>query len=136
MFKKILVPVDFTDQNLAALDRAYQLAKWSHGTVTLIHVMERVENIPPEELTQFYHRLEENAENKMGQYAKTFTDHGIAVIEKFIYGKRAEQILRTAMEDQAELMVLSSHRVNRNEGWGTLSYKIAVLSPIPVMLVK
>lgn len=136
MFKKILVPVDFTDKNLSALDRTHQLAKWSHGTVTLIHVIEKVENIPEEELKEFYHKLEKNAQHKMKEYTRTFSEHGIPVIEKFIYGKRAEEIIRTAMEDEMDLIVLSSHRVNRAEGWATLSYEIAVLSPLPVLLVK
>ncbi|MCI0411896.1 universal stress protein [bacterium] len=136
MFKRILVPVDFTDKNLSALDRTYQLAKWSHGTVILIHVIEKVENIPEEEMKQFYHRLEKRAKNKMKQYATTFGEHGIPVIEKFIYGKRAEEIIRTAIEDEVDLIVLSSHKVDPAESWGTLSYKIAVLSPLPVLLVK
>ena len=136
MFKKILVPVDFTDKNLAALDRTYQLAKWSHGTVTLIHVIEKVENIPEEELKDFYHRLEKNAENKMKQYAQTFAEHGIPVVEKFMKGKRAEEIIRTAIDEEMDLIVLSSHQLAPAENWWTLSYKIAVLSPLPVLLVK
>ena len=136
MFKKILVPVDFSDKNLAALDRAYQLAKWSHGTVTLVHVIEKVENIPEEEMKPFYHRLERNAQNKMKEFAKTFAVHGIPVIEKFIFGKRAEEIIRTAIQDETDLIVLSSHRVNPAERWGTVSYQVALLSPLPVLLVK
>ena len=136
MFKKILIPVDFTDKNLSALDRAYQLAKWSHGTVTLIHVIKRVENIPAEELKQFYHQLEKSAQNKMKEYARTFAEHGVPVIEKIVYGKRAEEILRSAAEDEIDLIILSSHKVSAVEGWATLSYKVAVLSPFPVLLVK
>ena len=136
MFKRILIPVDFTDKNLAALDRAYQLAKWSHGTVTLFHVIERVENIPAEELKHFYDQLEQNAKNKMNQYAATFTEHGIGVREEIVYGRRGEEIIRAAIEEQVDLIVLSSHKVDTAQSWGTLSYKVAVLSPFPVLLVK
>ena len=136
MFKRILIPVDFTDKNLAALDRGYQLAKWSHGTVTLFHVIERVENIPSDELKHFYIQLEQNAKNKMNEYAKTFSEHGIDVKEEIVYGRRGEEIIRAAVEDQVDLIVLSSHKVDAAQSWGTLSYKVAVLSPFPVLLVK
>lgn len=136
MFKRILVPVDFTDKNLSALDRAYQLAKWSHGSVTLLHVIERVENIPADELKHFYDQLEQNAKNKMNEYATTFSNHGIQVKEEIIYGHRGEEIIRAAIEEQVDLIVLSSHKVEAAQSWGTLSYKIAVLSPYPVLLVK
>ena len=136
MFKKILVPVDFTDKNLSALDRTFQLASWSHGTVELIHVIEKVENIPEEEMKDFYNQLQSNAQNKMKEYARTFSENDIPVVEKFVNGKRAEEILRAAVEDNCDLIIVSSHRVNPAENWGTLSYKIAVLSPLPVLLVK
>jgi len=136
MYKRILIPVDFTDKNLAALDQVYQIAKWSHGSVTLLHVIEQVENIPSKELKQFYQKLEKNARAKMNQYAKTFAEHSIPVTEKIIYGKRAEEIVRCAVEDDVEVIVVSSHKVDAPQGWGTLSYKVAILSPCPVLLVK
>ena len=136
MYKRILIPVDFTDKNLAALDQVYQLAKWGHGNVILLHVIEKVENIPAKELKQFYQALEKNARTKMNQYAKTFAKHSVPVTEKIVYGKRAEEILRSAVEEDVELIVVSSHKVSANQSWGTLSYQLAILSPCPVLLVK
>ncbi len=136
MFKKILVPVDFTDKNLSALDSAFQLAKWGHGTVILLHVIEKVQNIPSKELKQFYNKLEKGAKTKLNQYARTFIKNGIQVSEKLIYGKRAEEIVQCAVEENVELILLSSHKVSPAEGWGTLSYKVAILSPCAVLLVK
>jgi len=136
MYKRILIPVDFTDKNLAALDQVYQLAKWGHGSVTLLHIIEKVQNIPRKELKQFYQTLERNARMKMNQYAKTFAKHSVPVTEKILYGKRAEEIVRCAVEEDTDLIVVSSHKVDVTQGWGTLSYKVAILSPCPVLLVK
>jgi nucleotide-binding universal stress UspA family protein len=136
MYKRILIPVDFTDKNLAALDQVYQLAKWGHGSVTLLHVIEKVENIPAKELKQFYQTLEKNARTRMSQYAKTFAKHSVPVTEKIVYGKRAEEIVRCALDEDIELIVVSSHKVEAPRGWSTLSYQVAIFSPCPVLLVK
>jgi nucleotide-binding universal stress UspA family protein len=136
MYKKILIPIDFTDKNLAALDEVYQLAKWKHGKVTLIHVIEKVENIPARELKRFYDTLEKSARKKMREYAKTFAEHEIPVTEKIVYGKRSEEIVRCAVQEDSDLIVMSSHKVHAPRDWSTLSYQIAILSPCAVLLVK
>jgi hypothetical protein len=53
-----------------------------------------------------------------------------------VYGKRGEEIIRAAVQEEVDLIILSSHKVDAAQSWGTLSYKIAVLSPYPVLLVK
>ena len=55
------------------------------------------------------------------------------------YGKRAETIVRYAEERGMDLIVLSSHKVDRDHpalGWGTISYRIAIVARCPVLLVK
>jgi nucleotide-binding universal stress UspA family protein len=136
MYKRILIPVDFTDKNLAALDEVYQLAKWGHGKVTLLHVIEKVENIPARELKKFYQTLEKNARQKIREYAKTFAAHEIPVTEKILYGKRSEEIIRCAADEEFDLIVVSSHKVSAPRNWSTLSYQVAILSPCAVLLVK
>ena len=136
MYKRILIPVDFTDKNLAALDEVYQLAKWGRGKVTLLHVIEKVENIPARELRKFYTTLEKNAHKKIREYAKTFAAHEIAVTDRVVYGKRSEEIIRCAIEERSDLIVVSSHKVSAPRDWSTLSYQVAILSPCAVLLVK
>jgi nucleotide-binding universal stress UspA family protein len=136
MYKRILIPVDFTDKNLTALDEVYQLAKWGGGKVTLLHVIEKVENIPARELKKFYSTLEKNARKKMREYVKTFAAHEIAVTERVIYGKRGEEIIRCAVEERSDLIVVSSHKVSAPKDWSTLSYQVAIFSPCGVLLVK
>ncbi len=55
------------------------------------------------------------------------------------YGKRAEAIVRYAENRDMDLIVLSSHKVDRDHpalGWGTISYRIAIVARCPVLLVK
>jgi nucleotide-binding universal stress UspA family protein len=136
MYKRILIPVDFTDKNLTALDEVYQLAKWGRGEVTLLHVIEKVDNIPARELKKFYQTLEKNARKKIREYAKTFAANEVPVTEKIVYGKRSEEIVRCAVEEGSDLIVVSSHKISAPRDWSTLSYQIAILSPCAVLLVK
>ncbi len=58
---------------------------------------------------------------------------------EIVYGDPLEETLRYASSWRADLIVLGSHRFSRRRagrGWGTLSYKVMLLSPIPVLLVK
>lgn len=57
MFVKILVSVDFTPKNEAALEVAVELARRSGGEITLLHVIETLA-LPEEEVRDFYERLE------------------------------------------------------------------------------
>jgi hypothetical protein len=49
------------------------------------------------------------------------------------------EIIRYATEAKADLIIAIAPRVdpkNVAAGWGSLSYKISLLSPCPVLLVK
>ncbi|HEY4587573.1 MAG TPA: universal stress protein, partial [Thermoanaerobaculia bacterium] len=68
MFRKILVPVDFTEKNEAALDSAAQIAGGSDlegSEVTLLHVVETIEHIDFNEMSDFYRGLENRASAKL-----------------------------------------------------------------------
>jgi nucleotide-binding universal stress UspA family protein len=58
---------------------------------------------------------------------------------EILYGQRGPEILRYAAEMNADLIVLTSPRIDPNNpgvGWGSLSYKISIMSVCPVLLVK
>ena len=143
MFRKILVPVDFTEKNEAALQAAIQTAshrdKEQEGEVTLLHVIETIEHIGFEEMADFYRGLETRAAAKLFAMEERFREAGVPVRHELLYGKRAETIVRFAEDREMDLIVLSSHKVDRDHpalGWGTISYRIAIVARCPVLLVK
>jgi nucleotide-binding universal stress UspA family protein len=143
MFRKILVPVDFTDKNDAALDSAVQIAAAAQADagseITLLHVVETIEHIEFSEMSDFYHRLELQAVAKLFALEGKLTEKGAKVRHEILFGKRAETIVRYAEEAAMDLMILSSHKVDRDHpalGLGTLSYGIAIVARCPVLLVK
>jgi nucleotide-binding universal stress UspA family protein len=142
MFRKILVPVDFSEKNEAALDSATQIVGGSaqeDSEVTLLHVVEVIEHIDFNEMSDFYRGLENRASAKLFALVERLEEKGVSARHEVLFGKRAETIVRYAEEKAADLMILSSHKVDRDHpalGLGTLSYAIAIVARCPVLLVK
>ena len=139
MYRKILIPVDFTEKNQAALDSAVQIAGSTEGSdVTLLHVVETIEHIEFDEMADFYRGLETRAAAKLFTMEETLRESGATVRHDVLFGKRAESVLRYAEEHGTDLMILSSHKVDRDHpalGMG-ISYRIAIVARCPVLLVK
>jgi nucleotide-binding universal stress UspA family protein len=142
MFRNILVPVDFSAKNDAALDSAVQIAGGNEaggGEITLLHVIEIIEHIDFKEMSDFYRGLETRATARLFTMKETLEEKGARVRHEVLFGKRVETIVRYAGEMAADLMILSSHQVDRDHpalGLGTLSYGIAIVARCPVLLVK
>jgi universal stress protein A len=138
-FRHILVPLDFTPKNQSALEIALELANQNDASVTLLHVIETIENVEGAELAVFYTRLAARAEAELANRAHSFERAGISVDRKIVYGKRLTEIVREARERKADLIVVSSHKVEPAaavQSLGTLSYQISILCDCAVLLVK
>ena len=139
MFHRIMVPVDLTNRNIPALQIAMKLARQNHARVTLVHVIATLEGESIEEFSSFYKKLERQAWDKLEGLAEDLVSQGVVVHQEVLFGRRAEQIVHFAMEHQMDLIVLSSHKIdlkNPAQGWGSISYKVGILSQCPVLLVK
>ena len=138
-FQHILIPVDFTEKNLAAMEIALDLAIASHTRVTLLHIIESINVEADDEMEQFYSRLRARADAELERLSQRFSGSGIAVDRKFRIGKRLQEIVGDAAERQVDLIVMSSHRPdlqNPTKTWATLSYQVSMLCHCPVLLVK
>jgi len=138
-FKHLLVPVDFTTKNQAALDIAFEIGKQNDARVTLLHVIETIENVPKEELKSFYDQLTARATSQLESRCQRFEDAGIKIDWKLRYGKRVFEVVQDAHDRKVDLIVMSSHRVDPAaglQGLGTLSYEVSILCDCPVLLVK
>lgn len=139
MFQHILVPVDLTDKNVAAISTVSRLASLNGAQVTLVHVIEVIEDADFDELSDFYRRLEEKARKRITSWVERLGREGVEASTRILYGRRSDEILRYAEDEAVELLVVSSHQVETERpgrGWGTLSYQLAILAPCPVLLVK
>ena len=140
MFKNILVPTDLTDKSVKALEIAAGMEKEDSRRITLIHVVETIDDGEgEEEFHEFYNRLADRAGKKMAELANRYGTDKIDILTEIIYGKRVPEIVKYASENDIDLIILSSHKIEDMEsmdGWATISYRVGILAPCPVMMVK
>ena len=139
MFKHILVPTDLTDRSVHALEVAVGIASLGACQVTLLHVIETIEDSEREQFEDFYRKLERRAERIMDRMAQPFRSDTFTILREITFGKRVREIVRFAHARDIDLIILTSHAVSTEDstqGWGTISYKVGILSHCPVMLVK
>ncbi len=138
MFERVLVPLDLSPRHLSAVDVAARIVA-PGGEITLIHVVEVIPGVGPDEDPDFYARLEARARAHLEGAKRRVEAAGARAEGVLRYGDRAEEIVRYVDEAGTDLVVLGSHPIDLEQpgaGWGTLSYKVGILAPCPVLLVK
>ena len=139
MFKNILVPTDFLDNDQHALDIAVRLCSMDNGKISLLHVIEVIQNTTFEEFEDFYSGLEKRSFKGLNAIIDRLDTKEMTVDPGVVYGNRTREIVRYAEENNADLIIMKSHKVDleeRSQGWGTISYKVSILAQCPVLLVK
>lgn len=137
-FKHILVPVDFTEKNKAALDIAFDIAVQNKSRVTLLHVIESL-GFDDSDVRDFYARLQQRAETELESLSQRFTEAGVPIDWKLRLGKRAAEIISFSETGGVDLIVMHSHRIDPDHATssiGTLSYQVSIFCACPVLLVK
>lgn len=139
MFKRILVPLDMSDKHKRALGMAAELAKQSQGAVFLFHVVESIPGLKEDEEEDFYTRLEAGAVHHLNRYARTLEAQGISCHQQVMLGHRVPNTTNHAKKIKADLIILTAPPFDAKHpvgGLGSMSWKISMLAPCPVLLVK
>ncbi len=139
MFKHILVPTDLTERDRKAMEIAVEMARCTTLKITLLHVVETIEDADTEDFRKFFKQLGKRAEAKLDILIDKYRKEGLEIEKQVLLGRRVFEILNFAAHSGVDLIIMSSHRLdsdNYSEGWGTISFKVGVLSHCPVMLVK
>ena len=139
MFKNILVPTDLSPKSAKALQIAMDMADSEGSRITLLHVIERIEDSEGDEFKSFYDRLASKARLKMQKMVVHHATKKLKIDSEIIFGNRVGEIVDFAQNRAVDLIILGSHKltkVDAVEGWATISYKVGILAPCPVMLVK
>jgi len=139
MFKNILVPTDLSDKSLKALEIALNMSAKCDCKITFLHVIERIEDSDDSEFKLFYDKLATRARLKMKEMIKQYNTRKVEIDNEIIFGNRVGEIVNFTYKHSIDLIILTSHKLNKVdavEGWATISYKVGILAPCPVMMVK
>jgi nucleotide-binding universal stress UspA family protein len=139
LYNHILVPVDFTEKNQAAITAAIQLARPGGTRVSLLHVIEFIDFPDDDEMSSFYEKLEKRSETELDNLLSLFANDDIDVTVDTVVNNRSKGIVLYAVDNDVDLIVMSSHPLDpekRSLGWATISYQVSVLCHCSIMLVK
>jgi nucleotide-binding universal stress UspA family protein len=102
-------------------------------------VVELIPGISRDEDRAFYDRLQKAAEHHLSQIGESLAAKKVPHHSAIVFGHRVEESIRFVAEKQCDLIVMTSPTFDPAQpalGWGSFSFKISVLSPAPVLLVK
>jgi nucleotide-binding universal stress UspA family protein len=137
MFRKILVAVDGSQQSNAALAIAADLAQRYRATLCLLHAFPHVSDLLG--MPQYKHLLE--VRSALGQQVLENTraqvGHALPVETQLIEGPPAPAILRVAVEDGCDIIVMGSRGHGQLAGLllGSVSSAVAQRAQCAVLIV-
>jgi nucleotide-binding universal stress UspA family protein len=142
-FKEIVVPTDFSEHSLRAIDYGVDIGEKFSSHITLVYVIEPLlqaadltwTTVDFEELNKA-HR--ESAEKQLKQIVAGRIPKGTPCDSTILFGKPFVEILKYAEEENADLIVMATH------GRGAISHilmgstaeKVVRKAPCPVLTVK
>lgn len=142
MYKKIMVPLDGSDQAENALIQAIQLAKVMNSTITLYHV---IPLLPPYvndgfggAYQQVYQDLQITGEDILEKAQQKYSLEGVPLDSKIIWGNAAEEICREAEKENYDLVVMGSRGLGEIKGFimGSVSNRVVRYAKCPVLIVR
>ena len=113
MFKTILVPIDVAHRSSweHALPQAIELAATSAGTLTVITVVRDLKAAFEGVRVSFQvDRMISAAHDKLVEIVSAYRESNVAIGEEVRCGSIGHEILTTAHERRADLIVMASHR--------------------------
>lgn len=140
--KKILIPVDFSETSMLAVEHAKKLASEFKAEITIIHTLETfssIANFPELNFDNTTTDLTHAVENKLAQFSEELkTAAGSKVETMILTGRVSEQINMAAKETGADLIVMGTHGASGFEEFfiGSNAYKVVSSSRCPVITVQ
>jgi nucleotide-binding universal stress UspA family protein len=133
LYQKILVPIDGSGHSKRALQEAIKIAKMTNGSITLLNVNTRSKTYAPNQPNN------EGAQNSVlidGQ--KLVQADGISVDTRLLEGNVVDQIVKTAKEENFDLIVIGARGLSKFEEilLGSVSHGVVESAPCPVIVTR
>lgn len=141
LFRRILVPTDFSDCSQQALALAIEMARSSDADLTIVHTCEIPAyayselSIAPGDLLS---PVAEIAQAKLDELVREVRERCPGVRGVLKLGIPWEQIVATAAEVAADLVVIATHGRSgvAHALVGSVTEKVVRHSPVPVLTVR
>lgn len=142
--KRILCPVDFSDNSDHAMRYAAALAGTFNSELTLLHVVAPVvavlpgETALPDTQQEDIDELAEACRERLEQTVGALTADGLAVQHKVLNGVPFVEIIRYARDREIDLIIMGTHgRTGLGHLLiGSVAERVVRKAPCPVLTVK
>lgn len=143
-FRRILCATDFSRASRPALDRAIALARQSHSTLSIAHVVSRFVVpfgdgfVSPVTYEAIDRRAHQHAQKQLAALVTRARKAGVRATGLLLNSMPHEQIPRAARRAGADLIVIGTHG---HTGFfklllGSVAEQIIRLAPCPVLTVR
>jgi universal stress protein A len=139
----ILAPTDFSELSKQGLRSALELAQSFGAKLLLLHVVDPppypVEGIVPSHLgATLLDDLERQASNELARMLSETPANKVEVARRVVVGVPARKIVEVAEEEQAALIVMTTHgRTGLSHlVMGSVAEKVVRTSPCPVLTIR
>jgi nucleotide-binding universal stress UspA family protein len=140
---KILVPIDFSEVSIHALEHAVLIARQANAEILLLHVFESYShNTMLDMVVDFPDIVQKGIEDKMNEVKQRNPKlEGVTIHSRVEMGKIHTEIERVAKEEDAKLIVMGTHGVTgvTNIGKyivGSNAYRTVQNAPCPVITIR
>lgn len=141
--KKILVPIDFSEYSKASLRYSCEFAKLFDANLFLIHVLEPV-IYPPDfsmgqiSIPSLNTEVGERAKQELENLCKACIEGDVRVTTIVKNGKPFYEIIETAEEIDADLIIIATHGHSGVEHilFGSTAEKVVRKAPCPVLTTR
>lgn len=141
--RKILVPVDFSETGMLALEHASFMARLAKADLLLLHVLPVTEyhfEIPePVMRIENHDEVNRVVEQKLSELVENVrVNYGCVAKSISARGKVAHEIMELAKEEKVDLIVMGTHGASGFEEFfvGSNAHKVVTVSPCPVITVQ
>jgi nucleotide-binding universal stress UspA family protein len=145
--KRILVPVDYSDQARGALEYAGMLGQKMHTGIDVLYVWELMPHPAPELRVQtpdgtsrsLRELVEENAQIEMLDFlTQVSLPQGVQLTERITSGEPSRRILEALRTGDYELVVMGTHGRGgfKHMMMGSVAERLVRNSPVPVLTIR
>lgn len=138
--KKILVPIDFSENSTKVLQHAVDMAGKSGARIVVMYVVEGIDkyaglSIPHISLTEVEKELVQSAKNKMELFLEENLEPSVPHEGVVLNGDIVEEINNFAANEGVDMIIMGTHGYKGLEKvlFGSVAERIVKTAPCPVL---
>lgn len=141
--KKILVPVDFSDNSKKVFEAAVNVAGKFGAELVCVFIVQSFEDysgffVPHMPIAQFQEEMQASAEKRMAEFMEDNVPTGLAASSRVIVGDVGEEIVGLAAQEKIDMIIMGTHGYKGLERvlFGSVAEQVVKTAPCPVLTVN